>query len=526
MPKQVFLFQIQPDHPQFHICLIGVLAGYFLSRRRNVCQRRTVAVRAGEYLEEFDALSKELTGKAILVGWDPGPKERKRSWSALGPPFSPEESLEELETLCKTLGLEVKDRVLQQWRPESSRLAIRPGKAEEIHNQVKSDSEIGVVVFDQDMTFRMMLMAQGKIAPHGECVILDRTSLILRIFAERARTREAKLQVQLASARYMLPRLRYYLTTGGGMEAQGGSTGAAGGAGQYLKGSGETQINMDRRLMLKKIGAVRMKLDEVRKSRSQLRERHAELGLPVVSLVGYTNAGKSTLMNALSETDQVTARDRLFETLDPTRRRVTLPGGRDVMLVDTVGFIQRLPEQLVAGFRATLEEVYETTMILHVVDISSETVVQQVASVLRTLAGLRGLDPNIPQLLVYNKIDKLEDGVPEALQQSLTYPRPGIVGHCQISALKGIGFPALAEAIEATLVEHTDFGSARMKLLIPYTESSEYGRLKRGEKSIRINAEECTNDGYLLEITASKDAARQLRRFEIASDKTRIDAAA
>lgn len=475
-------------------------------------------MRAGEYLEEFDALGKELNGKAILVGWDPDPRSRKQLSSDFGPPFSPEESLEELKTLCKTLGIETKHCVLQQWRPESTRLAIRAGKAEEIRNQVKYDSEIGLVVFDQDMTFKMLMTAKGKIAPHDECVILDRTSLILRIFSQRARTKEAKLQVQLASQQYMLPRLRYYLTTGAGMEAQGGSQGASGGAGAYLKGKGETQINMDKRLMMKKIAAVRKKLDEVRKLRAQLRERHVDLGLPVVSLVGYTNAGKSTLMNALSDTDQVKVRDRLFETLDPTRRRVTLAGGRDIMLVDTVGFIQRLPEQLVAGFRATLEEVIETTMIIHVVDISSDTVAQQVASVLRTLSKLRGFDPNTPQLLVYNKIDKLEDGVPEALQQSLSYPQPGIVGHCQISALKGIGFDALAEAIEDTLVRHTEFGSARMKLLIPYTESSDYAMLKKGEQSIKIHSEECTNDGYFLDITASKDSARQLRRFEVQSE--------
>eukprot|EP00913_Durusdinium_trenchii_P017917 g16836.t1 len=276
--------------------------------------------------------------------------------------------MEELEGLCKTLGLEVKECVLQQWRPTQGRLPIGSGKAEELRQQVKYDPEIGVVVFDQET------LAEDP-------------------------TKEAKLQVKLASQRYMLPRLRYYLTTGAGMEAQGGSVGAGGsasGGGAYLKGKGETQLQMDRSM------------------------GHVELGLPIISLVGYTNAGKSTLMNALAQSTEAehSIIDRLFETLDPTRRSVTLPGGRTVMLADTVGFIQRLPEQLVAGFRATLEEVVETTMILHVVDVSSPTAAQQIASVLKTLKRLPKFKPDTPQIMVYNKVDKLEGGIAEELEQS------------------------------------------------------------------------------------------------------------
>ncbi|CAJ1361662.1 unnamed protein product [Effrenium voratum] len=318
----------------------------------------------------------------------------------------------------------------------------------------------------------------------------------------------------------MLPRLRYYLTTGAGMEAQGGSVGAGGtsGGGAYLKGKGETQLSMDRSLMKRKISAVTKQLEEVRKLRKQQRDRHYSLGLPVVSLVGYTNAGKSTLMNALAQTVEVKVKDRLFETLDPTRRSVTLPGGRNVMLADTVGFIQRLPEQLVAGFRATLEEVVETTMILHVVDVSSPTAAQQIASVLKTLKRLPKFSPKTPQIMVYNKVDKLEGDKAAELERSLSYPDPGIVGHVQVSALKGIGFTALSKAIEDTLVSHTDFGAASMKLLIPYTDSSVYAELKAGASQVKINSEEHTSDGYLLEVTASPTAERMLSGFEVSEE--------
>lgn len=478
-------------------------------------------------MEEFDALGRELSGKAVIVGWDPGPKKRAAS-AAYGPSFSPEESLEELENLCGTLGVEVKERVLQQWRPTSGRMPIGSGKADELRQQVKYDPELGVVVFDQALSFRMLMTLKGQIAPEGECVILDRTSLILRIFAQRARTKEAKLQVKLASQRYMLPRLRYYLTTGAGMEAQGGSVGAGGtasGGGAYLKGKGETQLSLDRSLMKRKIAATTKALDEVRKVRAQQRERHFELGLPIVSLVGYTNAGKSTLMNALAQQVEVKAKDRLFETLDPTRRSVTLPGGRQIMLADTVGFIQRLPEQLVAGFRATLEEVVETTLILHVVDVSSPMAAQQIASVLKTLKRLRKFKPTTPQIMVYNKVDRLEGDQAEQLEQSLSYPDPGIVGHVQISALKGTGFTALSEAIEETLMKHTDFGAASMRLLIPYTDSAVYAKMKSGDSQVKINSEAHTSDGYLLQVTASTTAERMLKSFEVSEEDYEIIAA-
>jgi len=478
---------------------------------------RGVARRASEGVEVSDVLGKELMGKAILVGWDPGPQERKPD----EPPFSPEESLDELEVLCNSLNLEVKERVLQKWRPDRSRhLPLGRGKTEELRQQVKYDPEIGVVVFDKDLSYRSLLTLKGRIAPQNQAVLIDRTSLILRIFAARARTPEARLQVTLAEQKYMLPRLRYYLTEGGGLEARGGSGGRSGAGGAALKGKGETQLSQDKSMLARQMAGIKRKLEEVRKQRGLMRQGQRDLGMPVVSLVGYTNAGKSSLLNRLCGASEVTAKDRLFETLDTTHRRVKLATGREVMLVDTVGFVQRLPEQLVAGFRATLEELEDATVVLHVVDISSSTAAQQVGTVMQTLARLKGFDTETPQLLVFNKIDKLEGGIAKELEQTLEFPWPGVVGHCQISALTGAGLSALSDAIEATLVERTRFGAKSLKLLIPYTESSLYAKVRGPPPMAKINHEEHTPEGYLIEVTADEAAARQLQRFEVAEPQT------
>lgn len=471
-----------------------------------------MALRASEGVEVSDVLGKELTGKAILIGWDPGPQERKPD----EPPFSPEESLDELEVLCNSLNIEVKERVMQKWRPDRSRhLPLGRGKTEELRQQVKYDPEVGIIVFDKDLSFRSIMTLKGRIAPGNEAVLIDRTSLILRIFAARARTPEAKLQVTLAEQQYMLPRLRYYLTEGAGLEARGGSGGGRGAGGAALKGKGETQLSQDKSMLTRQMAGVRKKLEEVRKQRHLYRDAQGKLGMPVVSLVGYTNAGKSSLMNRLCGSGEVTAKDRLFETLDTTHRRVKLSTGREVMLVDTVGFVQRLPEQLVAGFRATLEELEDATVVLHVVDISSSTAAQQVGTVMQTLQRLKNFDPETPQLLVFNKIDKLEAGMSPELEQTLDFPWPGVVGHCQISALTGAGFSALSEAIEATLVEHTRFGAERLRLLIPYTESSLYAKVRGPPPMAKIDHEEHTAEGYLIDVTADVDSARQLRKFEV-----------
>lgn len=462
-----------------------------------------------------DALGKELRGDAIIVGWDPGPQERKPA----EPPWSPKESLDELELLCEALSITVKDKVLQQWRPDRGRLPLGRGRLEQLNKQVEADPDVGIVIFDKDLSMKELLTLKGRIAPTDDCVIIDRTSLILRIFAQRARTKEAKLQVTLASQQYMMPRLRYYLTEGGGLEAKGGSGGgggAGGGQGGALKGSGETQYANDKSRLTEQMSKVRKKLKQVQLNRQETRKRTKAVGLPIIALVGYTNAGKSTLLNRMCDSNEVEAKDQLFQTLDPTRRRVSLETGREAFVIDTVGFIQRLPEQLVAGFKATLEELSEADVVLHVIDISCETMYQQVGTVEKTLRTLKSYDVQTPQLLVFNKIDKLgEDGVPEQLKQSLEFPWKGVKGHVQISARNNIGIDTLAEAIEQVLQDYTGFGAERMQILIPYTESGQYSKLRGPTPLAKIESEEHTADGYLVDVVASTDAARQLSKWEV-----------
>lgn len=463
-------------------------------------------LRAGEGVETSDVLGKELKGKALIVGWDEGPTKKRDPDE---PPFSPEESLDELEALCTSLGLEIKGRVLQQWRPDrKGRLPIGKGKMEELRNLVETDPEIGTIVFDKDLNYRSLMSLKGRIAPNNEAVMLDRTALILRIFASRARTPEAKLQVQLAETEFMMPRLRFYLTEGAGLESKGGSAGG----GPGMKGMGQTQIVQDKYMLRKQIKRVKDKLAEVRKHRDNMREEQTSRGIPIVSLVGYTNAGKSSLMNRIRGEAVVKAKDRLFETLDTTHKMVKLSTGREVLLVDTVGFVQRLPTELVDGFRATLEELSDADVVVHVVDISASTAAQQIGNVMGTLKQIKGYDIETPQILAFNKCDKLEGGLSPELEQTLEFPWPGVKCHCQISALTGMGMPALADAIEDTLQKYTKYGSSKMKILIPYTEGKLYGKIRN--RWVMVNKEEHTADGYLLDITADPSAAVQLKKWE------------
>ena len=277
--------------------------------------------------------------------------------------WSVDDSLDELGRLCDTALLEPLGRLVQTMQSPSPSTFIGSGKLDELSQLVKA-RRAGAVVFDDELS-----PAQQRNLEEAVGVpVIDRTALILQIFESRARTREAKLQVNLAQMRYMLPRLQTFLDVGAGLDAKGGS----GGGGQYLKGAGETQQETDRRLFRKQIGRLEKEIEAVRAQRGLYRQqRGANERLPVVAIVGYTNAGKSTLLNALCGEDAVYADDLLFATLDPTTRRLRLPGGRDVLLSDTVGFVQKLPTKLVASFRATLEELQDAAVVVHLVDCSS-----------------------------------------------------------------------------------------------------------------------------------------------------------
>ena len=285
-------------------------------------------------------------------------------------------------------------RVTQRLRHPDPRSYVGKGKLEEIA-ELRDQLKATVAIFDDELTPAQ----QRNLEKRLEIKIIDRTALILDIFSQRARTREGVVQVALAQHEYLLPRLTGQWEH---LERMEGAIGS--------RGPGETQLETDRRLIRNQIKRLKQDLERVRTHRQQHRRQRDRAGVPLVALVGYTNAGKSTLMNSLTNAN-VRARDRLFETLDPTTRRCRLSEDHTVLLSDTVGFIQKLPTQLVAAFRATLEELEEADLLLHVVDGTSPDVIEQCQSVERTLGEL-GVDQR-PTLTVINKIDAMEEPVEE-----------------------------------------------------------------------------------------------------------------
>jgi len=313
---------------------------------------------------------------ALLVGVVRHPQPR---WEA-------EDSLAELGQLARAAGARVAEAVLQERDRLDPRYLIGKGKAEEIRGRC---SGVDVVILDEELSGSQQRNLEKLLGRR----VVDRTGLILDIFAQRAQTREGKLQVELAQLDYHLPRLAGAWTH---LERLGGGIGT--------RGPGETQLESDRRRVKTRMAKLRRDLEQVRRHRALLRRPRRKIPFPIVALVGYTNAGKSSLMNALTRAG-VAVRDQLFATLDPTLRRLTLPGDRVALLSDTVGFIRKIPHQLVAAFQATLEEVQEAELLLHVVDISHPHAELQQAAV-ETVLGELGLADR-PTVLVYNKIDRL-----------------------------------------------------------------------------------------------------------------------
>ncbi len=373
--------------------------------------------------------------------------------SETDPRFTLDDSLRELELLAETAGLEVVGEVTQNLPNPNSRTYVGSGKLEEI-KLMADELDAKVILFDEELSPRHQRELEKELG-HGKKVI-DRTALILDIFAQHASTREGMLQVELAQYRYRLPRLTGAWThlarqTGGAA----GRTGSVGGVG--LRGPGETQLEVDRREIKKKIVKLEDELDKVREHRNRHRQQRRKSNIPVVALVGYTNAGKSTLLNRLTKAGIYVA-DQLFATLDPTTRQLELPSGETILLTDTVGFIQKLPTDLVAAFRATLEEIVEADLLIHMVDASHKSAQSQRLTVLETLEEIGAAE--IPILTVYNKIDLLTSEEIEELHQ---IAEPNSVF---ISALTGEGLTDLAEAI--AVGSYQTF--VRVKVILPYTE--------------------------------------------------------
>jgi GTP-binding protein HflX len=349
---------------------------------------------------------------ALLVGVV---RHRQPRWEA-------EDSLVELEQLARAAGARVAEAVLQDRDRLDPRYLIGKGKAEEIRGRC---SGVDVVILDEELSGSQQRNLEKLLGRR----VVDRTGLILDIFAQRAQTREGKLQVELAQLDYHLPRLAGAWTH---LERLGGGIGT--------RGPGETQLESDRRRLKTRMAKIRRDLEQVRRHRALLRRPRRKIPFPIVALVGYTNAGKSSLMNALTRAG-VVVRDQLFATLDPTLRRLTLPGDRVALLSDTVGFIRKIPHQLVAAFQATLEEVQEAELLLHVVDVSHPHAELQQAAVEAVLGELGLADR--PTILAYNKIDRLG--------QRPDFPWGPGSGRVAISAKTGAGLDDLRREIVAGL---------------------------------------------------------------------------
>lgn len=371
--------------------------------------------------------------KAVLIAVDTG---------AVGA-WAVEDSLKELELLTETAGAIVKGMLWQKREKPDLGTYLGSGKLEELRLLLQAEAA-DVVIADDELSPAQQRNLE-TLLPGVK--IIDRTALILDIFAQRARTHEGKLQVELAQLQYRMPRL-----TGMGavLSRLGGGIGT--------RGPGETKLEVDRRHIRGRITEIKKQLEQVKQVRAHHRETRIAAGIPMISLVGYTNAGKSTLLNTLTSAD-VYAQDQLFATLDPTTRKLTLPNQQTVLLTDTVGFIQKLPHQLVAAFRATLEEVLQADLLLHIVDSSHLLAKAQYEAVQVVLHELKATDK--PVITVWNKADRMPEQA--VLNRFLRDTEPSVL----ISAKTGVGLDALLERIMESLA-HTQI---KMTLLIDYKDS-------------------------------------------------------
>jgi len=414
--------------------------------------------------------SSERRQHALLVGLE-RPSRHSDGWSA-------QESLDELERLVDTAGGTIAGKEVQSRNTPDVATWVGSGKAQEIE-ELRRHLEFDLVVFNTQLSPTQQRNLQEIIA----CPVLDRTTVILDIFAQRARTREARLQVELAQLNFRLPRLA---GKGVALSRLGGGIGT--------RGPGETKLEVDRRRIRERISTLGQDLEEIRAHRSRLRAERTENAVPVVALTGYTNAGKSTLHRVLSGSD-VLAEDRLFATLDATTRRVEPADGEPYFLVDTVGFIHNLPTFLVAAFRSTLEEVTEADLLLHVVDACHPKRTEQMQTVQDVLAELKA--DTRPTVVVYNKADLAEPG---ELEHMLAHTPDSVA----VSATTGMNLHGLQQVIHQALASRREL----VEIVIPYARASwtawvhDHGRVVQ---------EEHRQDGTFLRVELEKSLAGRLR---------------
>lgn len=408
--------------------------------------------------------NEEKPQRAILAAADCG------EWDA-------EVSIDELEELAKSAGAEVVAKVIQQRAEYDRATVIGRGKLEEI-KQLAEAEDVDILIFDHELTAANIRNLE-EVTGLG---VIDRTMLILDIFAARAQSRAGRLQVELAQYKYRLPRLE---GMGKNLSRLGGGIGT--------RGPGESKLESDRRHIRRRIETLERKLEELSANRELIRSRRKKDGIVTAAIVGYTNAGKSTLLNRLTNAG-VLSEDKLFATLDPTARALELPDGRSIMLVDTVGFVRRLPHHLVEAFKSTLEETVQADLLLNVCDISSGEADSQ-TEVTRTLLESLGAD-KIPMLNVLNKCDLLEGA------------RPICTSDCvMVSAKTGEGIDEMLEKISKMLVPT----QIRMTVLIPYSEGGLLGEIRAFGK---VFSEEFTPDGVLVDALVDMKLLPRAQKYQ------------
>lgn len=401
-----------------------------------------------------------------------------------------EEHLDELELLAETFGLDVAHKIPCLIRKYDAATFVTEGKLDELIQAAK-EHKTELVVFDDEISPSQ----QRNLEKAFGMPVIDRTELILGVFAQRAQTKEARLQIELAQVKYQAPRLKRLWTH---LSRQAGSAGGGGGGGGgYLKGEGEKQIEIDRRILKRQIDLLQKELKEVRNIRDIQRSARQRSDIPVFSIIGYTNAGKSTLLNALTEAD-VFVEDKLFATLDTTTRKFTLSNNQEILLIDTVGFIRKLPHLLVAAFKSTLEEAIQADILLHIIDVSHPMAEEQAQTTFEVLHELGAKEK--PIITVLNKVDKCPDS---SMINKLRLQYPKTV---PISALNRTGLDDLEEMI----IQELSKQRRRVTLRIP---QHNYGIVSEVMRIGNVLSQNYDENDVLLHVDIPSALAEKLKKY-------------